>query len=151
MSSPIRVSVAVSLGMHAMAILALYDPLPRSVQFLAEELHSSETHLAKVFQRLGKMGLIRAFRGRTGGYRLAKNAQKITLLEIHEAIEGPYDIEECLFSSPVCRNSPCLFGELLWEFNSRLKEHLANTALSELCRSMHSLTNAHPPTGEFGE
>lgn len=139
MPSLIHISTAASLGMHAMAVLALFNPRPRTVQFLAKELQSSEAHLAKVFQRLVKIGLIRSSRGRTGGYRLTRSATKITLLEIYEAIEGPYRVKECLFISPICNNNPCLFGEFLREFNSRLKDRLLHTSLSELSRSMQSV------------
>jgi len=136
MPTPIHISTAASLGIHAMAILALNDPRPRTVQILAKELQSSEAHLAKVFQRLVKMNLVTSSRGRSGGYRLARPATDINLLDIYEAIEGPYRIEECLFNSPICHNTPCLFGEFLREYNSKLKVRLSETSLAELRGSM---------------
>jgi Rrf2 family protein len=45
--------------------------------------------LGKVLEPLVAAGVLLADRGRGGGYRLAKPAAKITLLEVVEAVEGP--------------------------------------------------------------
>src|ERR1700733_6391954 len=47
-----------------------------------------KSFLAKIFQELGRAGLVRSSRGARGGFWLAKGAEKITVLEIIEAIEG---------------------------------------------------------------
>lgn len=52
--------------------------------------------LQKVAAELRKSGLIVAGRGKTGGYALSKPANKITLKEIIEALDGPLAIMGCL-------------------------------------------------------
>ncbi|CAN5480870.1 hypothetical protein BH09PLA1_BH09PLA1_01810 [soil metagenome] len=48
-------------------------------------------YLRKVLQRLTRARLVASERGRGGGFRLARSADRITLLNIVEAIEGPVD------------------------------------------------------------
>lgn len=46
-------------------------------------------YLAKLFRMLASRGLVTSFRGREGGFLLARPTAEITLLDIVEAIEGP--------------------------------------------------------------
>jgi Rrf2 family protein len=55
---------------------------------LAEELGIPAHYLAKVLATLARAGLLNASRGVRGGYRLARRAEEITLLEIVEPFEG---------------------------------------------------------------
>src|SRR5205807_9855040 len=45
--------------------------------------------LAKTQQKLTKIGLLQSLQGTNGGYRLAREANKITTLEVNRAIHGP--------------------------------------------------------------
>jgi Rrf2 family protein len=51
--------------------------------------------LAKVMQTLSKKGLIVSVPGPTGGYRLEKTPEAITLVQIIEAVDGPMAIAQC--------------------------------------------------------
>src|SRR5262245_56531872 len=48
-----------------------------------------ERFLLKVLKPLVSAGLLQSVKGPHGGYRLARPANKITLLDIVEAVEGP--------------------------------------------------------------
>ena len=43
----------------------------------------------RVLNRLVAVGVVRSLKGPNGGYRLARAASKITLLEVIEAVDGP--------------------------------------------------------------
>jgi Rrf2 family protein len=45
--------------------------------------------LAKVLKPLVAARVLQAFQGPAGGYRLARPARQVTLLEVMEAVEGP--------------------------------------------------------------
>lgn len=45
-------------------------------------------YMEKIFQRLRAAGIVRAYSGKQGGYRLARVPGEITLREIVEALEG---------------------------------------------------------------
>jgi len=48
-----------------------------------------ERFLLKILKPLVSAGVLDSLKGPNGGYRLAKTANKITLLEVVEAVDGP--------------------------------------------------------------
>jgi len=62
---------------------------------LAEVTHVPMNYLAKVLQLLAKADLITGRRGVGGGYRLAKPADEITMLDVINAIDPIKRIESC--------------------------------------------------------
>ena len=71
MSNLINISEAASLALHGLVLIAKNQPLRMNVKVLAEELNASQTHLAKVFQKLSKAGLVKSLRGPAGGFELS--------------------------------------------------------------------------------
>jgi len=49
---------------------------------IAAKYEVSAHHLAKVLNRLARAGLLHAARGAGGGYRLAGNAKRVTLMDV---------------------------------------------------------------------
>lgn len=135
MSEVLKISEAVSLAIHAMMVLSKRDEGETlSVTHISEFLGVSRAHLAKVFQRLSKAGLVRSTRGPTGGFMLTRPAGSITLLEVFETIEGPLEETRCLLDKPVCEGDRCcMLGSLLHDVHKRVYEHMSKTTLDELC------------------
>jgi Rrf2 family protein len=85
-----RLSRASNYALHALAFLAGRAPAgPVASHHLAEADHTPDRFLLKVLRPLVSAGLLRSLKGPNGGYRLARPADKITLLEVVEAVEGP--------------------------------------------------------------
>jgi Rrf2 family protein len=131
MSGVVKFTEASSLALHAMAILAAQHQRRVQIHAIGERLSVSTNHLAKVMQRLCKVGLIESVRGRGGGFLLRRDPSEITMLEVYEAIEGPLEICHCLFSPPKCCGD-CILGDTLATTNSLVREKLARTRLSHL-------------------
>jgi Rrf2 family protein len=130
----LKISDAANLALHAMLILAgqpAGDQL--SVAEMARRLRVSDNHLAKVMQRLAKVGLVKSRRGPGGGFALKKAPGRIRMLDVYTAIEGPLPGARCLLNEPVCDGSCCLLGNLLGELHDRLLAHLENTTLDMMC------------------
>jgi Rrf2 family protein len=66
-------------------------PIPCST--LAAEGKMPERFLLQILRNLVTHGILRSTRGVDGGYSLVKSPDNISLLEVIEAIEGPYDTE----------------------------------------------------------
>ena len=62
---------------------------------IAEEYHIPAELLAKVLQALAKHGIIESHNGPKGGYLLAREADRITIAQVLEAIEGPLGLMDC--------------------------------------------------------
>jgi Rrf2 family transcriptional regulator, cysteine metabolism repressor len=87
-----KLSRTVSYAVRAtlqLAQLEEHGPVPCSR--LAAEGKMPERFLLQILRNLVTHGILRSTRGVDGGYALVKPADQISLLEVIEAIEGPYD------------------------------------------------------------
>lgn len=132
MANVLRISEAATLALHTLALLAARPGEILSTHKIATRLEASEAHLAKVLQRLARMGLVRSIRGARGGFVLGKEPAEVTLLEAYEAIDGPLRPSTCLMGHKVCRDRGCILGNLLEEINHDVKQHLSGQRLSDL-------------------
>ncbi len=132
MTSALKISEAASLAFHAMTLLSAEPEKRHSTRDLAKTLCVSEAHLAKVMQRLAKQGLVDSVRGPGGGFRVGLNVDEITLLEVFEAIEGPFQPSNCLLGGALCGGRKCIFGELVRTVNEKVLAYLSETRLGEL-------------------
>ena len=130
MSHLINVSEAASLALHGLAIVAQQSPNKVNAKYLAEKLDASEAHLAKIFQRLSKNGLIRSFRGPTGGFILNKPAEEISFLDIYEIVESKIILNHCSCHKTACPFENCIFGDALKNFSQNLYQMFENIKLS---------------------
>jgi Rrf2 family protein len=131
MHGVVKFTEAASLALHAMALLAAQRERRFQIHDIADALHVSANHLAKVMQRLAKTGLIQSVRGRAGGFALARDPEEITALEIFEAVEGPLEICRCLFPEPQCRGD-CMLGDTLAAASGLVRDRLSRTSLAQL-------------------
>ena len=67
-----------------------------SLSEISREEDIPEKFLAKIFQSLTRFGLIRSHRGARGGFSLARPANRITVKELLEAIQGTLCFARCL-------------------------------------------------------
>ena len=62
---------------------------------LAAEVKLPPTTVAKVLKLLARAGIVTAVRGAAGGYRLARDAQDISVGEVVAAIDGALAMTQC--------------------------------------------------------
>ena len=139
MSTLVKISEAASLALHTMALLAGDDERRFTNQEIAERLKSSGHHLAKVMQRLAKIGLVDSVRGPQGGFKLGKPADQTTLLEIFEAVEGPIQKSGCLLGTPVCGGVSCVLGSVMQSVHKQLLDYISQTTLRDLVHKSASI------------
>lgn len=60
---------------------------------IAAEGNMPERFLLQILRSLVNAGILKSTRGVVGGYALKKPADQISLLEIMEAVEGPYETQ----------------------------------------------------------
>ncbi|HET8775969.1 MAG TPA: Rrf2 family transcriptional regulator [Thermoanaerobaculia bacterium] len=131
MSGIVKFSEAASIALHTMTVLAAAPERHVTVHEIAERMPVSESHLAKVLQRLAKAGLVDSARGPQGGFMLRGDPQQITLLRVYEAIEGRLDVAYCMFPERTDCAS-CILEDTLRSANQIVHDRLARTALSAL-------------------
>ncbi len=134
MNGIIGLSEAISIGLHAVGVLAQKPGEAMSAKEIARRIGASEAHLSKVLQRLVKAGLLQSQRGPKGGFFCDSRAVEKSLLEIYEAIEGPLRQKKCLLKKPVCDGDDCVFGGLIDECNSKTKDYFSLTRVGDICK-----------------
>lgn len=130
-NSILKISEATSIAFHAMIFLSLNKNHPVSVKEIAEKFSVSENHLSKVMQRLAKVGLVVSIKGPHGGFKLTRDDQDISFLEIYEAIEGSIKQTCCLFGKAECNSKSCIMGDLLKNTNKEVIDYFKNKKLSD--------------------
>lgn len=91
------------------------------------------TFLAKIFQQFSKIGLVKSYRGTGGGFILGRAADKITLLEVVEAVEGPITPNRCVMNKGDCpRDATCNVHPVWVDIQSRVRNILGGVTLREL-------------------
>lgn len=84
-----KLSQGVEWGLHCAVLLAQApEGVSLSRHRLAQHYGLPEMYLAKHLQAMVKAGLLQATPGPRGGFRLARPAESITVLQVVEAIEG---------------------------------------------------------------
>jgi Rrf2 family protein len=139
MATVLKISDAASLALHTMVLLADRRERPLTAKEIASTFKASEAHLAKVLQRLAKAGLVLSAPGPHGGFHLRDGAERTTLLQVYEAIEGPIGSTHCLLGVPVCSGKKCLLGRLVCNLNKQVREHFSRTRLSDAKAAFHGL------------
>ena len=104
-----------------------------SVPAVSAAMAIPERFLPRVMADLVDAGLVVGRRGRTGGYRLAKPATAITLLEIISAAEPEPDPRRCILRGGPCGlDGRCAVHDAFTSAREAMLERLGATTLAEV-------------------
>ncbi len=131
-----KFSTKTTYGLRSMINLAKkfgQGSVPLSM--IAREEDISQKYLERLFSKLKKSNLIFAEKGTNGGYTLAQKPEKISILEIVNALEGKLSLFHCLSENEdVACNLKCNCGatEVLLKVQQAINDTLKKTKLSDL-------------------
>lgn len=122
--------------MVVLADMARQGDALMSAASIAEQTQISEPTVAKVLKMLSRGGIVQSVRGAAGGYRLARSAGAITVVEIIEAIEGPIALTACVDGlEPDCALGACCGVRGRWDsVNQTLRSALEGVMLADMMR-----------------
>ena len=129
------------------ALLALVDLAQRgpgalvSVREIAERQDIPARFLEQVFAALRRAGVVKAVRGAKGGYGLGRPAERLTVLEVVEAVEGPLQPTVCdTARGGVCpRGSACAAGAVWERAGDALRGVFAASTLADVAGAQDAL------------
>ena len=98
----LRVTKLTDYATVVLTVLAAQSETVLSASELAERAGLETPTVSKLLKPLAQAGLVEGFRGTHGGYRLARPAADIGLIEIVEAMEGPLGMTECSLHAGQC-------------------------------------------------
>ncbi len=129
-------SKASTYGIRAVLYLTLHTEKSFiSVREISEALGISYHFLGKIFQSLAQSGLIESYKGPNGGIRLAKNPEKLTLLDVYRVLDGMALFRNCVFGLEACNDkNPCPMHNKWLPVRQEIYSILKNTNFAELAR-----------------
>ncbi len=103
---------------------------------LAQETGLPLPTVSKLLKALGRAGILDSQRGPTGGYRLARAPERISVAQIIEALEGPISLTECITHGASCCEvgSSCSTRTNWDRINAVIQAALASITLAEMAR-----------------
>ena len=135
----LRVTKLTDYATVVLTVLAARPEQVLSATELAAAAGREATTVAKLLKPLAQAGLVIGLRGVNGGYRLARSADAITLIEVVQAMEGPLAITECSQDHSNCG--------IAHQCGVRTQWRLINDVLADALRSV-SLAQMLPPVSD---
>jgi FeS assembly SUF system regulator len=131
----LRVTKLTDYATVVLTVLASRPDEVLSASELAERAGLEVPTVSKLLKPLAQAGLVAGFRGVHGGYRLARPAEGISLVEIVEAMEGPLAMTECSLDHGECGISHQCGVRANWRrINDVVVDALRQVSLAQMLR-----------------
>lgn len=134
-------STSCHYGLQAMIYIALHssDEENISLNRIADEQDIPKHFLSKILQLLVKHKLLVSMKGPTGGFRLNRPPEEITLIEVIQAIDGLDMFNQCGIGFKRCDDShPCPIHEEYKEVRDQIQDLFEHKTLQELTEEVES-------------
>ncbi|MFN9994195.1 MAG: RrF2 family transcriptional regulator [Phycisphaerales bacterium] len=126
-------------ALRSMAALALFPEALVPTSMIAERTKVPSNYLAKVLQQLANAGLITGRRGVGGGYKLARPASEINILDIIRAVGRLQRITTCPLGLSNHGPNLCPLHRRMDEAAASLIERFSGVHLSDLISDPSSM------------
>jgi Rrf2 family protein len=89
--------------------------------------------MSKLLQKLTRLGFLASEQGTHGGYRLARESDRITALEVIQAIDGPIILTSCFTDHGECKHTgKCSVREPLRKVHEGILRLLEGITIADL-------------------
>ncbi len=104
---------------------------------IAERQEISEKYLESIVRELVRAGFLDGLRGKGGGYRLARSAEELNVLEVLQATEGALAPVACLEEGarPCARAARCRTLPLWKGLNDTVRGYLRGFTVRDLAKA----------------
>ena len=124
-------------GLHAVRAMLALARLPEGAYagaaHIAKEIGAPQNYLGKLLKALAEEGLAESQKGLGGGFRLARDARKISLLDVIEPIEHISRWSGCILGRPECSETdPCAIHNRWKAVRDAYLRMLQRTTIAEL-------------------
>ncbi len=128
------ISQTAEYALRAVSYLAAHLERSVTTQEIAQEMKIPPSYLSKVLGYLVRESLVRSRRGPTGGFVLARDPGRLTLLEVIEAVE-PWDRhDKCPIQRSDHARHLCPLHEKLASAWARVEDAMRVTTVAEVAQ-----------------
>jgi len=112
--------------------LALHPERQMTAAVLAKETSLPRATAAKILKILAHAGIVAGARGATGGYRLARDAGTISVVQVVSAIDGSMGVTQCTIHDDCSRSHFCATRPHWHRINAAIGMALGAITLAEM-------------------
>jgi Rrf2 family iron-sulfur cluster assembly transcriptional regulator len=110
---------------------------------IAEKLEIPQPYLAKILQTLARKKILRSSKGPHGGFFLMTPAEKITLMDVIESLDGRDFFDNCYVTGERCNfDEPdkglCILHNELREEKIRMEKFFSSKSIEALVNQLNS-------------
>lgn len=147
------VGLAVGYAACALGFVASAAGRPLLVREIAAACGIPAPYLAKLINTLRRVGLVETQRGVGGGVTLARPADKITLLELCQAMGDPIVTSRCMLATTECNDQRACPAHQFWtRHRAEALDFLAKTTVAHFAafeaRKRSAQTHSANPGGQ---
>ena len=100
---------------------------------IAREMDIPDQFLGKVAQQLSRAGILEIVQGPKGGFRLLISPDKMSLLDVVEAVIGEIFLNDCLLRPDSCvRSQTCAVNKVWEKARNQLRDTLRESTFDKL-------------------
>ena len=127
-----KLSLAAELALRGSLVLAeRYGQGLVTLEAVCAARDLPRQYLTKIFASLARADLVTAVRGKRGGYRLNRPPERVTVLEIVEAVEGPIVLNFCQHKPPRCDRKNCRVRPVWAQLQKIIRQKLGGLTLGQ--------------------
>ena len=131
--STMRLNAKGRYAVTSMLDLALHsDQGPIPLAGISRRQDISLSYLEQLFCSLRRHGLLKSVRGPGGGYLLNRDAARISVAEVIEAVNVTPDVTRCGGAGDCQKGETCLTHHLWADLSQQIHEFLDNISLQDL-------------------
>jgi Rrf2 family protein len=151
----LKISKLTDYGLLAAVYLARHNGEVASAREIAEFYHLPVPMITKVLKMLHQSELIESQRGAGGGYSFHGDAESITLGQLIETLEGPWDLVECETTDDqghaACAiRVACPSRRFMFGINRAVKGAFEQVTLGDLTRGVMPVAQVAQPATALG-
>ena len=123
----------VDYAVRALVMMTRANKPNLSVSQMEEETGVSRPFLRKILQKLHRAGILRALKGKGGGFSPAKAPENIRLSDLAEALQGRMQVNDCMAGGKLCKHHPdCLLRHRMGDLERHLTAELDSISVKDL-------------------
>jgi Rrf2 family protein len=129
--------MSTEFALHGLLYLASRrDSTPIQLPDVAAAIKVRQSYLRKLFQQMVKSGILEAFKGAKGGYRLKRDPAEITFYDVLRTVEGDPGRYHCLARERACElQTDCPINTGFGEAFQLLRDQLKRVTLASILDS----------------
>lgn len=125
-------SVTAEYALRAVVYLALHPGHPATGREIAAGTNSPARYMSRVLRDLTSAGLLKAYRGPSGGFELTRSPGAISVLEVVSVVDPIRRIHQCPLGIPSHGPNLCRLHQRLDESIASLERVLAASPITDL-------------------